>query len=352
MPNWKKVIVSGSNAHLNQVTASGQIAANASGNSLLISDTLRIAQNGSGLRMTNVGAFDNNGSDNFRIFSNNDLIFSTNGDSGTALTLDSSTKDAEFFGDVSGSATSTGSFGKLLGDGSSLSGIVPDLTEVGPNQLIVSNTAGNALTASGIFFRQSDSSIGIGVADTGSIEARLHIVGTGTANTQEVLFKVNNSDDHDRVEFIDELASEAIPSGLLNRVASFGLGIYAGGGPVRLFSGGSGSANQILRAASTGVQVTGSLDVSTTGSFSRVETDTLDVDILDLVSTQTSVSPLRLTANSLNDNVGALRIDGSQPDIYLNQTGTSFTTVTFARGDQPMVGFGKNDSDNLYFFRE
>ena len=113
MPNWKKVIVSGSNAHFNQVTASGQIAANASGNSLSISDTLRIAQNGSGLRMTNVGAFDNDGSDNFRIFSTNDLIFSTNGDSGNALTLDATTKDAEFFGDVSGSSTSTGSFGQI-----------------------------------------------------------------------------------------------------------------------------------------------------------------------------------------------------------------------------------------------
>ena len=102
------------------------------------------------------------------------------------------------------------------------------------------------------------------------------------------------------------------------------------------------------------VNVTGNVSGSSTstGSFGRVETDILGVDILDLISTQTSVSPLRLTANSLNDNVGALRIDGSQPDIYLNQSGTSFTTVTFARGDQPMVGFGKNSSDNLYFFRE
>ncbi len=67
--------------------------------------------------MTNVGAFDNDGSDNFRIFSTNDLIFSTTNGEGTTLRLDSSTKDAEFFGDVSGSATSTGSFGIVQSTG-------------------------------------------------------------------------------------------------------------------------------------------------------------------------------------------------------------------------------------------
>jgi len=69
---------------------------------------LRISQNGDGLRMTNVGAFDNDGSDNFRIFSNNDLILATNGDSGTAVTFDSSTKDATFQGEVIGSFSGSG----------------------------------------------------------------------------------------------------------------------------------------------------------------------------------------------------------------------------------------------------
>lgn len=85
-----------------------------------------------------------------------------------------------------------------------------------------------------------------------------------------------------------------------------------------------------------------------TGSF-----DVINLDRLSLTSTQTSVPPLQLTANSLSDNVGALRIDGSEPDIYLNQSGAAgFTTVTFAHGEQPMVGFGKNSAHNLYFFRE
>jgi hypothetical protein len=62
-------------------------------------DTLRINENGTGLRMTNVGAFDNSGGD-FRIFSTSNLILSTNGDSGTAVTFDQTTKDAVFQGNV------------------------------------------------------------------------------------------------------------------------------------------------------------------------------------------------------------------------------------------------------------
>lgn len=73
---------------------------------------LRLDENGSGLRMTNIGAFDNS-SGNFRIFSNQDLVFSTNGDTGTALTLDQTTKDATFVGNVT---ATTGSFGRVSGD--------------------------------------------------------------------------------------------------------------------------------------------------------------------------------------------------------------------------------------------
>ena len=66
-----------------------------------IDGVLRIAETGTGFRMTNVGAFDNS-SGNFRIFSTNDLILSTNGDGGTAVTFDSSTKDATFQGNIIG----------------------------------------------------------------------------------------------------------------------------------------------------------------------------------------------------------------------------------------------------------
>lgn len=118
----------------------------------------------------------------------------------------------------------------------------------------------------------------------------------------------------------------------------------------------SGSSGSLANLAVDNAITASTLNVTSTGSFDRVEANTIDLDRLSLTSTQTTVPPLQLTANSLNDNVGSLRIDGSQPDVYLHQTGVSFTTVTFARtvssNAQPMVGFGKNSDDNLYFFRE
>ena len=78
--------------------------------------------------------------------------------------------------------------------------------------------------------------------------------------------------------------------------------------------------------------------------------------VLALTSTSTTVSPLTLNAASLQDNVGSLRINSSEPDIFLNQAASGFTTVTFARtissNAQPMVGFGKNSNDDIYIFRE
>lgn len=113
------------------------------------------------------------------------------------------------------------------------------------------------------------------------------------------------------------------------------------------------SGSTRLQVNNGGVDVTGDLSCSNevqavTGTF-----DVINLDRLTLTSSQTTVPPLRLIANSLQDNVGALRIDGSEPDIYLNQSGSAgFTTVTFAHNEQPMVGFGKNNAHNLYFFRE
>lgn len=68
--------------------------------SAFVDDILRIAQTASGLRMTNVGAFDNDGSDNFRIFATNDLILAANGDSGTAITIDATNQDVAVSNDL------------------------------------------------------------------------------------------------------------------------------------------------------------------------------------------------------------------------------------------------------------
>jgi len=67
-------------------------------------DTLRIDQSGTGLRMTNVGAFDNDGSDNFRIFATNDLQLKANGDSGGGLSIDVTNNDVTIDNDLRVSA--------------------------------------------------------------------------------------------------------------------------------------------------------------------------------------------------------------------------------------------------------
>lgn len=76
------------------------LTGNIDGGNVNVDDTLRIAQTGSGLRMTNVGAFDNDGSDNFRIFATNDLIISANGENGTAITIDATNQDVAVTNDL------------------------------------------------------------------------------------------------------------------------------------------------------------------------------------------------------------------------------------------------------------
>ena len=89
MPNWKKVIVSGSNAHLNHVTASGNVSASS----------------------TSTGSFGRLEADAFDV-----TTF-------TSTTVESS--------NVSGSATSTGSFGRLeIADNSDLGGTLDVAGEI------------------------------------------------------------------------------------------------------------------------------------------------------------------------------------------------------------------------------
>ena len=82
---------------------------------------LRLDEAGNGLRMTNIGAFDKDVNNNFIIFSNQDLVFSTDGDSGVALTLDETTKDANFVGAVTAS--------HFVGDGSGLTNVITEVSE-------------------------------------------------------------------------------------------------------------------------------------------------------------------------------------------------------------------------------
>lgn len=153
------------------LTATGAINANGTGNSILVSDTLRIAQNGSGLRMTNVGAFDNDGSDNFRIFGTNDLILSANGSGGTAITIDATNQDVAVTNDLSVNGTITGTLagatGSTIGNLTLANGSITDSSgaiSFGDENLTTTGT----LTASGITFPSSDGTAGQVLQTNGS----------------------------------------------------------------------------------------------------------------------------------------------------------------------------------------
>jgi hypothetical protein len=184
------------------LTASGAIAANGSGNSITVADTLRIAQSGSGLRMTNVGAFDNDGSDNFRIFSTNDLILSSNGDSNTALTIDGTTQNVTINQDlgVTGTATTTGlnttnlSIGGTAVTSTAAELNVLDGTTLGAaNELCVVDPTGNFITTtSTLSIDQGNNYIGINQT---SPEVTLHMTGEGAQTAQIRMEQYNDSAD-------------------------------------------------------------------------------------------------------------------------------------------------------------
>ena len=105
--------------------------------------------------------------------------------------------------------------------------------------------------------------------------------------------------------------------------------------------------NSISSDDSSAIQINDAINVS--GDITT--TGTVVMDRLALTSSQTTVPPLRLTANSLNDGVGALRIDGSQADIYLNPSSATHTTVTFAVNDDPRLAFGMDNNSDFYITR-
>ena len=118
------------------------------------SSLLRLDEDGTGLRLTNVGGFEPTGSNVFNIFGNNNVIFKAggSGDSHKVLTLNETSKDVEVENAVSASEFS----GSFHGDGSGLTGVSADGTLSGSAQIAsdisgsLSNTAIAALGA-GIF---------------------------------------------------------------------------------------------------------------------------------------------------------------------------------------------------------
>jgi hypothetical protein len=91
------------------------------------------------------------------------------------------------------------------------------------------------------------------------------------------------------------------------------------------------------------LDVRGDANVATLNVYTIQGLQTLSFDSLE-----TTTPPLQLTAGSLNDGVGAIRIDSVEPDIYLNDTNGGFATVTFANNDVQRAAFGRNSADDFY----
>jgi F0F1-type ATP synthase membrane subunit b/b' len=91
------------------------------------------------------------------------------------------------------------------------------------------------------------------------------------------------------------------------------------------------------------LDVRGNANVNTLNCYTIQGLQTLSFD-----SDNSTTPPLQLTAGSLNDGVGALRIDSVEPDIMLNDTDGGFATVTFANNDVARAAFGRNSGDDFY----
>ena len=177
-------------------TFTGAITFDASGNSVLVSDTLRIAQSGSGLRMTNVGAFDNDGSDNFRIYGTNSLYLRANGENGGGLSIDSTNQDVTIDNDLRVSAgqfyyggtavTSTATELNLL-DG------VTGITLGTANELLIVGSDGTSIISDSTLSIDTGSNY-IGINQS-SPEVTLHMTGEGAQTAQIRMEQYNDSAD-------------------------------------------------------------------------------------------------------------------------------------------------------------
>jgi hypothetical protein len=159
-------------------------------------DTLRIDQSGSGLRMTNVGAFDNDGSDNFRIFATNDLKIAANGDSGTAITIDATNQDVTITNDLRVTA------GQFYYGGTAVTSTATELNYLDGITGITLGTANELLVVGGDGSSiVSDSTLAV---DTGnnrlginqsSPEVTLHMTGEGPQTAQIRMEQYNDTAD-------------------------------------------------------------------------------------------------------------------------------------------------------------
>ena len=188
-------------------TFSDTLAANGTGNSLTVADTLRIAQTGSGLRMTNVGAFDNDGSNNFRVFASNTLYLRANGQAGGGIVIDAANQNVSVDNDliVTGSITTTSTID--TGDATLDTATVSDLTD---NEIVIAGTAGRLEGDSNFRFDGSNFMIGASGSETfkvGVLSGNTEITGNLTLGGNITI----GDADTDSIQLDGELTSNIVP---------------------------------------------------------------------------------------------------------------------------------------------
>ncbi len=286
MPNWKKVVVSGSRAVLHDVTASNAM------------------QGPADFTITSAGKVGINNNDptyKLDVAGNagiNEYLYH-NGDTNTYLRFQTDQTDIAAGGNVlqitstkiSGSGSSTGSFGKLLGDGSDITGISGfTVANSSNNRIITSVDSSNGNAEANLTFDGTDLTLSDGAIDiTPGTDA--HFLRPKPAPNGYSVLRFNDGSDNalwnfglgapsQNLYFYSYGNSETVLE-LHRDTGRVGIGLAYGADPVSLLQvGGDVTVNG---------SVSGS--ASSTGSFGRVEVkDNLIISGSNLTSTDNSLT--------------------------------------------------------------
>ena len=145
--------------------------------------------------------------------------------------------------------------------------------------------------------------------------------------------------------YVDSQVS-SVPTGDITAV-----NITAGTGLSGTVSTASGDHTQTLSIDSTVATLTGTQTLTNKTITSPTISNPTLTGTYTFTSDATSTPAMTLTANSINDGVGALRINGSQADIFLNPSTATHTTITFAVNDDQRLAFGMDNNSDFYITR-
>ena len=202
-----------------------------------------------------------------------------------------------------------------------------------------------------------DGDFGIGTNDP---THRLTVNGSGT-NTGTTIARFRNNSGSNRVDIIDENLSAGRPAGVLSPSATYGLGLYAGGGPIRFYPASTtaekvridNSGNLLINTTSaTGtssqpLQVSGGAYVN--GSFGIGSTNPVGL-------TPGSSNTLHLNGTSAVVRVGPYYSSGGDRDNILLVANSQNTYIrsnnekfSFYNSSGDIVFHGTSDAENVRF---